>query len=215
MKRMFDTKPSLGLKVQWEVGSQKIIAANGMFGITGETQQTIYDSGENLGSIQTDVPVKGDRVLFVPEIKNNIGILLNFGRKVENKELYIDTTDNSVITAVNCKANITVINSNRERGDYAIGIDGSNKILICDSYGINIKTTADIAIDINGFFQQLIKYWKSIGFTIDENDQLVIPTYALEPANTGCYIKKEYIPNSLWIRLDVNQIYQLPILPIF
>lgn len=214
MKRMFDEKPTLGLDVRWEVGSRKIIAANGMFGITDKTGD-VYDSGENLGSIQTDVPVKGDRVLFVPEITNNIGILLNFGRKIENTVVYMDTTDNSVVTADNCKANINVINVNRGRGDYAVGIDGSNKILICDGLGIQIKTTADIAIDINDFFVQLIKYWKSIGFTIDESDQLIIPTYALQPANTGCYIKKEFIPKSLWIRLDVNQIYQLPIVPVF
>ena len=54
-----------------------------------------------------------------------------------------------------------------------------------------------------------------IGFEEDADNYLHIPAYALAPAATGCYIKKEYLPKEVWIRMNMPYIYQLPITPLF
>ena len=83
--------------------------------------------------------------------------------------------------------------------------------------GVNPSILAgDITgMDMSSVFFQLIHYWRAIGFEEDANNNIHIPAYALVPAATGCYIKKEYLPKEIWVRIDMPYIYQLPITPLF
>ena len=207
MKRMHENNSNLKLFVGWQTGNDAVNYSS-MFGTDNEASE--WDAGGALGYMQTTVAPNGDRLLFKPYIQNNIGMLVNFGKKIENIGLKVDGTDSSVLTADNCRANVRLNSAKRE-----IAIDSNGKTLVSSPFGTELISANVNLLDLKDAFAQLINYWKGIGFEYDENDTLHIPAYALTPAATGCYIKKEYLPMEMWIRMDIPHIYQIPIIPLF
>ena len=209
---MYDTNGGLGLNVRWTTGSHAV-NYDAMFGTDNEAAE--YDTGGAFGYIQINVPMEGTRVQIKPYIKDNIGLFLNFGKKIENVGLSFDTADSSVVKCTDGNANIDLRIPDGERFNYAIAIDQTGKVLMCDSLGQSIRNSSQTSIDLSDFFQQMVQYWVGIGFNVDGDGYLHIPASALTPAATGCYIKKEYLPESLWVRLDIPTLYQIPVVPLF
>ena len=213
MKRMFDTDGGLALDVTWQQGDHGV-KYDSMFGTDDEA--SAWDTGGVLGYMQVTVPPRGERVLFKPYIQDGIGMLVNFGKKIENVGLQIDTTDGGVITADGCKAGVGLVKTGDNTDTRAIAIDSTGKTHVCNSSGGSaLVSSSDVLLDLNDFFKQLIKYWLSIGFEVDSDYTLHIPASALQPTANGCYIKTEYLPAELWVRMNMPHVYQLPIKPLF
>ena len=212
MKRMFDTNSGLTLDVIWQQGDHAV-NYNSMFGT--DVEEPEWDCAGALGYMQVTVPPRGERLLFKPYIQNDIGMLVIFGKKIENVGLKIDITDAGVIASGGCKACVQLVTTNVNGATRAIAIDSTGKTHVCTSGGsMLISNTADL-LDRNDFFLQLMQYWRNIGFYHSDDECIHIPASALVPAATGCYIKKEYLPAELWVRMDMPHVYQLPIEPLF
>lgn len=209
---MYDTNGGLQLDVRWQPGTHAI-NYSGMFGTDVETSE--WDTGGALGYMQVTVPPKGNRLLFKPYIQNDIGMLVNFGKKIENVGLQFDTSDSGVITADGCRAYVGLVNMSEDGEKRAIAIDSNGKTLVCTSGGTEIVSSRVNLLDTSTLLHQLADYWRAIGFEEDVDSYIHIPAYALAPAATGCYIKKEYLPKEIWIRIEMPYIYQLPIIPLF
>lgn len=214
MKRMHDTNGGLKLDVRWQSGTHAVNYSS-MFGIDNDAEQSEWDTGGALGYMQVTVPPKGDRLLLKPYIQNGIGMLVNFGKKIENVGLTFDTSDAGVLTADGCRAYVGLDNTSEDVYKRAIAIDSNGKTLVCTKGGTEIISNTANLLDMTTVFYQLVDYWESMGFEVDEDGYIHIPTSALVPAATGCYIKKEYLPKELWVRMDMPYIYQLPIIPLF
>ena len=212
MRKMYDTNGGLALDVRWQPGTHAI-NYSGMFGTDTETSE--WDTGGALGYMQVTVPPKGDRFLFKPYIQNDIGMLVNFGKKIENVGLRFDTSDSGVLTADGCRAYVGLKNMSEDDDKRAIAIDSNGKTLVCTGGGTEIVSSRVNLLDMSSFLHQLADYWRAIGFEEDADNYIHIPASALVPAATGCYIKKEYLPKELWVRMDMPYIYQLPIIPLF
>ena len=212
MKRMYDTNDGLTLDVRWQPGTHAI-NYSGMFGTDNETSE--WDSGGAFGYMQVTVPPKGNKLLMKPYIQNNIGVLINFGKKIENVGLVFDTSDSGVLTAEGCRAYVGLKTISEEGDKRAIAIDSNGKTLVCTIGGTEIISSRAELLDLSSFLWQLADYWRAIGFEEDADSYIHIPASALVPAATGCYIKKEYLPKEFWIRMDMPYIYQLPIVPLF
>ena len=212
MKRMFDTNGGLALDVRWQQGDHAV-KYESMFGT--DVEEPEWDAGGVLGYMQVTVPPRGERVLFKTFIQNGIGMLVNFGKKIENVGLKIDTTDGGVITSDGCKAYVDLVKTGDNADTRAIAIDSMGKTHVCTSAGSTLISVTDTLLDHNEFFNQLIHYWVSIGFELDSDYILHIPASALQPTATGCYIKTEYLPAELWVRMDMGHVYQLPFVPLF
>ena len=212
MKRMYDTNDGLELDVRWQQGTHAI-NYSGMFGTDDAASE--WDTGGALGYMQVTVPPKGDKLLMKPYIQNNIGVLINFGKKIENVGLKLDTSDSGVLTADGCRAYVGLKTISEEGDKRAIAIDSNGKTLVCTIGGTTIIPNSVELLDLSSFLWQLADYWKAIGFEEDADSYIHIPASALVPAATGCYIKKEYLPKEFWIRMDMPYIYQLPIIPLF
>lgn len=212
MKRMYDTNGGLQLDVRWQPGTHAI-NYSGMFGTDTETSE--WDTGGALGYMQVTVPPKGNSLLWKPYIQNDIGVLVNFGKKIENVGLQLDTSDAGVLTADGCRAYVGLKNMSEDGAKRAIAIDSNGKTLVCTGGGTEIVSSRVNLLDTSTLLWQLADYWRAIGFEDDADSYIHIPASALVPAATGCYIKKEYLPKELWIRIDMPYIYQLPITPLF
>lgn len=212
MKRMYDTNSGLQLDVRWQPGTHAI-NYSGMFGTDVETSE--WDTGGALGYMQINTPPEGDSLLMKPYIQNNIGMLVNFGKKIENVGLKFDTTDGGVLSADGCRAYVGLKTTSENGATRAIAIDSNGKTLVCTGGGTEVVSSRANLLDMSSVFFQLIHYWRAIGFEEDANNNIHIPAYALVPAATGCYIKKEYLPKEIWVRIDMPYIYQLPITPLF
>ena len=215
MKRMYDTNGGLALDVRWQPGTHAI-NYSGMFGTdTTNPEASEWDTGGAFGYMQVNTPPNGDKLLMKPYIQNNIGVLINFGKKIENVGLKFDASDSGVLTADGCRAYVGLKNTSEDGAKRAIAIDSNGKTLVCTSGGTEIVSSRAELLDLSSFIWQLAEYWESIGFEIDGDTYLHIPAHALAPAATGCYIKKEYLPKELWVRMNMPYIYQLPITPLF
>ena len=212
MKRMYDTNGGLALDVRWQPGTHAI-NYSGMFGTDNETGE--WDTGGAFGYMQLNTPPKGDKLLMKPYIQNNIGVLINFGKKIENVGLKFDTSDSGVLTADGCRAYVGLKNTSEDGAKRAIAIDSNGKTLVCTGGGTEIISNRVELLDLSSFLWQLADYWRAIGFEEDADNYIHIPAYAVAPAATGCYIKKEYLPKEMWVRMDMPYIYQLPITPLF
>lgn len=212
MRKMYDTNGGLTLDVRWQPGTHAI-NYSGMFGTDVETSE--WDTGGALGYMQVTVPPKGDRLLFKPYIQNDIGVLVNFGKKIENVGLQLDTSDAGVLTADGCRAYVGLKTTSEDGGKRAIAIDSTGKTLVCTGGGTEIVSSRAELLDTSSVLHQLADYWRAIGFKEDADSYIHIPASALAPAATGCYIKKEYLPEELWVRMNMPYIYQLPIIPLF
>ena len=215
MRKMYDTNGGLALDVRWQPGTHAI-NYSGMFGTeTTDPATSEWDTGGALGYMQVTVPPKGDSLLFKPYIQNNIGMLVNFGKKIENVGLQLDTSDSGVLTADGCRAYVGLKNTSEDVAKRAIAIDSNGKTLVCTSGGTEIISNRAELLNMSSFLWKLTEYWEAIGFEMDEDSYMHIPAYALTPAATGCYIKKEYLPQELWVQMEMPYIYQLPIIPLF
>lgn len=212
MKKMYDTNGGLKLDVRWKPGTHSI-DYSGMFGTDAE--ESDWDTGGAFGYMQVTVPPKGDKLLMKPHIQNDIGMLVNFGKKIENVGLIIDTADAGVLTEDGCRAYVGLKNMSEDVAKRAIAIDSNGKALVCTGGGTTIISDTVTLLDTSTVLYPLIDYWRSIGFEEDEDGCLHIPASALVPAATGCYIKKEYLPKEFWVRINMPYIYQLPIIPLF
>lgn len=212
MKRMYDTNGGLQLDVRWQPGTHAI-NYSGMFGTDTETSE--WDTGGALGYMQVTVPPKGNSLLWKPYIQNDIGVLVNFGKKIENVGLQLDTSDAGVLTADGCRAYVGLKNMSEDGAKRAIAIDSNGKTIVCTGGGTEIVSSRVNLLDTSTLLWQLADYWRAIGFEEDADSYIHIPASALVPAATGCYIKKEYLPEELWVRMDMPYIYQLPIIPLF
>ena len=212
MKRMYDTNGGLALDVRWQPGTHAI-NYSGMFGTDTETSE--WDTGGVLGYMQVTVPPKGDKLLMKPYIQNNIGMLVNFGKKIENVGLQFDTSDSGVLNADGCRAYVGLKNTNENGAKHTIAIDSNGKTLVCAGGSTEIISSRAELLDMSSFLWQLADYWRAFGFKEDADSYIHIPAYALAPAATGCYIKKEYLPQEIWIPMNMPSIYQLPIIPLF
>ena len=212
MRKMYDTNGGLALDVRWQPGTHAI-NYSGMFGTDTATAE--WDTGGVLGYMQVTVPPKGNKLLMKPYIQNNIGMLVNFGKKIENVGLQFDTSDSGVLNADGCRAYVGLKNTSEDGDKRAIAIDSNGKTLVCTSGGTEIISSRAELLDMSSFLWQLADYWEAIGFEIDADSYIHIPAYALVPAATGCYIKKEYLPEEFWIPMNMPSIYQLPIIPLF
>ena len=212
MKRMYDTNDGLALDVRWQPGTHAI-NYSGMFGTDTETGE--WDAGGAFGYMQVTVPPKGNKLLMKPYIQNNIGVLINFGKKIENVGLILDTSDSGVLSADGCRAYVGLKTISEGGDKRAIAIDSNGKTLVCTIGGTEIISNRAELLDLSSFLWQLADYWETIGFEMDGDSYIHIPASALVPAATGCYIKKEYLPKEFWIRMDMPYIYQLPIVPLF
>ena len=212
MKRMYDTNDGLALDVRWQPGTHAI-NYSGMFGTDNEA--TEWDTGGAFGYMQVTVPPKGNKLLMKPYVQNNIGMLINFGKKIENVGLKFDTADSGVLTADGCRAYVGLKTTSEEGDKRAIAIDSTGKTLVCTIGGTEIISNRVELLDMSSFLWQLSDYWTALGFEIDEDSYIHIPAYALVPAATGCYIKKEYLPQEFWVQMQMPYIYQLPIIPLF
>ena len=212
MRKMYDTNGGLALDVRWQPGTHAI-NYSGMFGTDTATAE--WDTGGALGYMQVTVPPKGDKLLMKPYIQNNIGLLINFGKKIENVGLQFDTSDSGVLNADGCRAYVGLNNTSEDAYKRAIAIDSNGKTLVCTRGGTEIISNRAELLDMSSFLWQLADYWEAIGFEIDADSYIHIPAYALVPAATGCYIKKEYLPEEFWIPMNMPSIYQLPIIPLF
>lgn len=212
MRKMYDTNSGLALDVRWQPGTHAI-NYSGMFGTDTETSE--WDTGGVLGYMQVTVPPKGDCLLMKPCIQNNIGMLVNFGKKIENVGLQFDTSDGGVLTADGCRAYVGLKTTNEDGAKRAIAIDSNGKTLVCTGGGTEVVSSRAELLDTSTLLLQLADYWRAIGFTEDADNYLHIPASALVPAATGCYIKKEYLPEEIWVRINMPYIYQLPIIPLF
>ena len=212
MKRMYDTNDGLALDVRWQPGTHAI-NYSGMFGTDNEASE--WDTGGAFGYMQVTVPPKGNKLLMKPYIQNNIGMLINFGKKIENVGLKFDTSDSGVLTADGCRAYVGLKTTSEEGDKRAIAIDSTGKTLVCTIGGTEIVSNRVELLNLSSFLWQLSEYWESIGFEIDGDSYMHIPAYALVPAATGCYIKKEYLPKEMWVEIEMPYIYQLPIIPLF
>ena len=212
MRKMYDTNGGLQLDVRWQPGTHAV-NYSGMFGTDVETSE--WDTGGALGYMQVTVPPKGNSLLWKPYIQNNIGMLVNFGKKIENVGLQFDTTDSGVMNADGCRAYVGLKNTSEDGAKRAIAIDSNGKTLVCTGGGTEIVSSRVNLLDTATLLWQLADYWRAIGFEEDVDNYIHIPASALVPAATGCYIKKEYLPKELWIRIDMPYIYQLPITPLF
>ena len=142
-------------------------------------------------------------------------MLVNFGKKIENVGLKLDTSDSGVLTADGCRAYVGLKTISKDGDKRAIAIDSNGKTLVCTIGGTEIISNRVELLDLSSFLWQLADYWRAIGFEIDADSYLHIPAYALVPAATGCYIKKEYLPKEMWVQMAMPYIYQLPIIPLF
>ena len=212
MKRMYDTNDGLALDVRWQPGTHAI-NYSGMFGTDNEASE--WDTGGAFGYMQVTVPPKGNKLLMKPYIQNNIGMLINFGKKIENVGLKFDTSDSGVLTADGCRAYVGLKTTSEEGDKRAIAIDSTGKTLVCTIGGTEIVSNRVELLNLSSFLWQLSEYWESIGFEIDGDSYMHIPAYAVAPAATGCYIKKEYLPKEMWVEIEMPYIYQLPIIPLF
>ena len=212
MKRMYDTNDGLALDVRWNTGTHAI-NYSGMFGTDNEASE--WDAGGAFGYMQVNTPPNSDKLLMKPYIQNNIGVLINFGKKIENVGLKFDTSDSGVLSADGCRAYVGLKTISEEGDKRAIAIDSNGKTLVCTIGGTEIISNRVELLDLSSFLWQLADYWESIGFEMDEDSYIHIPAYALAPAANGCYIKKEYLPEKFWIRMNMPYIYQLPIIPLF
>ena len=212
MKRMYDTNDGLALDVRWQPGTHAI-NYSGMFGTDNEASE--WDTGGAFGYMQVTVPPKGNKLLMKPYVQNNIGMLINFGKKIENVGLKFDTSDSGVLTADGCRAYVGLKTTSEEGDKRAIAIDSTGKTLVCTIGGTEIVSNRVELLNLSSFLWQLSEYWESIGFEIDGDSYMHIPAYALVPAATGCYIKKEYLPKEMWVEIEMPYIYQLPIIPLF
>ena len=215
MKRMYDTNDGLTLDVRWQPGTHAI-NYSGMFGTDNTNPETNeWDTGGAFGYMQVTVPPKGNKLLMKPYIQNNIGMLVNFGKKIENVGLQFDTSDSGVLTADGCRAYVGLKTTSEEGDKRAIAIDSDGKTLVCTIGGTEIISNRAELLNLSSFLWQLTDYWTSIGFELDADSYMHIPAYALVPAATGCYIKKEYLPKEFWVEMAMPYIYQLPIIPLF
>ena len=215
MKRMYDTNGRLALDVRWQPGTHSI-NYSGMFGTdTTNPEASEWDTGGAFGYMQVTVPPKEDKLLMKPYIQKDIGMLVNFGKKIENVGLKFDTSDSGVLAADGCRAYVGLKNMSEDRAKRAIAIDSNGKTLVCTGGGTEIISSRVELLDLSSFLWNLADYWSAIGFEMDEDSYIHIPAYALAPAATGCYIKKEYLPKEMWVRMDMPYIYQLPITPLF
>lgn len=212
MRKMYDTNGGLTLDVRWEKGTHAI-NYSGMFGTDVETSE--WDTGGVLGYMQVTVPPKGDKLLMKPYIQNNIGVLINFGKKIENVGLQFDTSDAGVLTADGCRAYVGLKTTSENVGKRAIAIDSNGKTLVCTGGGTEIISSRAELLNTSSVLYQLRDYFKAIGFKEDADNYIHIPASALVPAATGCYIKKEYLPEKFWVQMNMPYIYQLPIIPLF
>lgn len=212
MKRMYDTNDGLTLDVRWQPGTHAV-NYSGMFGIDNETGE--WDTGGAFGYMQVNTPPNGNKLLMKPYIQNNIGVLINFGKKIENVGLRFDTSDSGVLTADGCRAYVGLKTISEEGAKRAIAIDSNGKTLVCTIGGTEIVSNRVELLNLSSFLWQLADYWRAIGFEEDADNYIHIPASALVPAATGCYIKKEYLPKEFWISIDMPYIYQLPIIPLF
>ena len=212
MKRLYDTNGGLALDVRWQPGTHAI-NYSGMFGTDVETSE--WDTGGTLGYMQVNTPPKGNRLLMKPYIQNNIGLLVNFGKKIENVGLVFDTSDSGVLNTDNCRAYVGLKTTSEEGEKRAIAIDSTGKTLVCTSGGTEIISSRAELLNMSTFLWELADYWRNMGFEEDADSYIHIPAYALAPAATGCYIKKEYLPEKFWVSMNMPYIYQLPIIPLF
>ena len=212
MKRMYDTNDGLALDVRWNTGTHAV-NYSGMFGTDDAASE--WDTGGAFGYMQVTVPPKGNKLLMKPYIQNNIGVLINFGKKIENVGLKFDTSDSGVLTADGCRAYVGLKTISEEGDKRAIAIDSNGKTLVCTIGSTEIISNRAELLNLSSFLWQLADYWRAIGFEEDEDSYIHIPASALVPAATGCYIKKEYLPTEFWISMDMPYIYQLPIIPLF
>lgn len=215
MRKMYDTNGGLALDVRWQPGTHAI-NYSGMFGTDPTDFATSeWDTGGAFGYMQVNVPPKGNKLLMKPYIQNNIGVLINFGKKIENVGLQFDTSDSGVLTADDCRAYVSLKNTSEDIAKCAIAIDSNGKTLVCTGGGTEIISSGVELLNLFSFICQLTDYWKAIGFEIDGDSYMHIPAYAVAPAATGCYIKKEYLPKEMWVEMNMPYIYQLPIAPLF
>ena len=215
MKRMYDTNDGLELDVRWQPGTHAI-NYSGMFGTDNTDPATNeWDTGGAFGYMQVTVPPKGNKLMMKPYIQNDIGMLITFGKKIENVGLQFDTSDSGVLTADGCRAYVGLKTTSEEGDKRAIAIDSTGKTLVCTIGGTEIISNRVELLNLSSFLWQLAKYWEAIGFEIDADSYMHIPAYALVPAATGCYIKKEYLPQEFWVEMEMPYIYQLPIIPLF
>ena len=212
MKKMYDTNGGLALDVRWEPGTHAI-NYSGMFGTDVETSE--WDTGGAFGYMQVNTPPKGNSLLMKPYIQNDIGMLVNFGKKIENVGIQFDTSDSGVLTADGCRAYVGLKTTSEDVMKRAIAIDSNGKTLVCTGGGTEIISSRAELLDTSTVLFQLADYWRAMGFEEDADSYIHIPAYALAPAATGCYIKKEYLPQELWVRMNMPYIYQLPIIPLF
>ena len=209
---MYDTNDGLELDVRWQPGTHAI-NYSGMFGTDNEASE--WDTGGAFGYMQVNTQPKGDSLLMKPYIQKDIGMLVNFGKKIENVGLKFDTSDSGVLTADGCRAYVGLKTISEDGAKRAIAIDSNGKTLVCTIGGTEIISNRVELLDLSSFLWQLADYWRAIGFEEDADNYIHIPASALVPAATGCYIKKEYLPKEFWIRMDMPYIYQLPIIPLF
>lgn len=212
MRKMYDTNGGLALDVRWQPGTHAVNYSS-MFGTDAETSE--WDTGGALGYMQVTVQPKGNSLLWKPYIQNNIGVLINFGKKIENVGLQFDTSDSGVLTADGCRAYVGLKTTSEDGAKRAIAIDSNGKTLVCTGGGTEIISSRAELLDLSTLLWQLADYWRGIGFEEDADNYIHIPASALVPAATGCYIKKEYLPKEIWIRMNMPYIYQLPIVPMF
>ena len=212
MKRMYDTNDGLELDVRWNTGTHAV-NYSGMFGTDNAASE--WDAGGAFGYMQVNTPPNGNKLLMKPYIQNNIGVLINFGKKIENVGLKFDTSDSGVLTADGCRAYVGLRTISEEGDKRAIAIDSTGKTLVCTIGGTEVVSNRAELLNLSTLLWQLADYWRAIGFEEDGDSYIHIPAYALVPAATGCYIKKEYLPKEFWISIDMPYIYQLPIIPLF
>ena len=212
MRKMYDTNGGLALDVRWQPGTHAI-NYSGMFSTDTETSE--WDTGGAFGYMQVNTQPKGESLLMKPYIQNNIGVLINFGKKIENVGLQFDTSDSGVLNADNCRAYVGLKTTSEDGAKRAIAIDSNGKTLVCTGGGTEIISSRAELLDMSSLLFQLADYWRALGFEEDVDSYIHIPAYALAPAATGCHIKKEYLPQELWIRMNMPYIYQLPIIPLF
>ena len=209
---MYDTNDGLELDVRWNTGTHAV-NYSGMFGTDNAASE--WDAGGAFGYMQVNTPPNGNKLLMKPYIQNNIGVLINFGKKIENVGLKFDTSDSGVLTADGCRAYVGLRTISEEGDKRAIAIDSTGKTLVCTIGGTEVVSNRAELLNLSTLLWQLADYWRAIGFEEDGDSYIHIPAYALVPAATGCYIKKEYLPKEFWISIDMPYIYQLPIIPLF
>ena len=212
MRKMYDTNGGLALDVRWQPGTHAI-NYSGMFGTNDAASE--WDTGGAFGYMQVNTLPNGDKLLMKPYIQNDIGVLINFGKKIENVGLKFDPADSGVLNADGCRAYVGLKNTSENGDKRAIAIDSNGKTLVCTGGGTEIISSRAELLDLSSFIWQLADYWRAIGFEEDGDGYILIPAYAVAPAATGCYLKNEYLPKEIWIRMNMPHIYQLPITTLF